>query len=403
MPAADREEVKKKGFTLGVGETAWIKPYMRIFTQTFRMKAVDWLNVSRGAGLHIFDGHIGVGLDQQQSTDHQEAFEEILTLFHMCCNTTCNVDGAAPKPAEADRMREFKKFIITLLAVFERETPDIFMHAYPHVAIHLPDLIYRWGSARTIWCFFLERFVGWSKEFVTGRNNTAKAFINAYTRLTFLRRMHPAIREIYVSSAHTASFDGAMGQFLKPYENYEDCSGTQGHGGLHVALSNSRKRDVPIISTLGQSIVDFVNDNSARADVVLEDRPTAIKQMHNGITINGKKWQVGTPGFYADAGSKSLYGTVKQIYVWTDRFATTVIFTLHRYVVRGDTTTSYVASKPDLPQTTIFWNELTYRCKAYPTSKVNVVTGVRRHYQAVVRVSSTKPYMDGMEFDTYHD
>jgi hypothetical protein len=33
------------------------------------------------------------------------------------------------------------------------------MHAYPHTAMHMPAQILRWGSARTIWCFFLERFV----------------------------------------------------------------------------------------------------------------------------------------------------------------------------------------------------------------------------------------------------
>ena len=55
-------------------------------------------------------------------------------------------------------MQEFRTKIITLLAVFEREVPDIFMHAYPHCVIHVPAQIFRWGSARTIWCFFLERY-----------------------------------------------------------------------------------------------------------------------------------------------------------------------------------------------------------------------------------------------------
>jgi hypothetical protein len=43
-------KIEKIGAVLGAGETAWVKNDMRIFTKTFKMKAVDWLNMSRGAG-----------------------------------------------------------------------------------------------------------------------------------------------------------------------------------------------------------------------------------------------------------------------------------------------------------------------------------------------------------------
>jgi hypothetical protein len=50
----------------------------------------------------------------------------------------------------------------------------------------------------------------------------AKSLINAYTRLTFLRRMHPAMRDVYVTNLSTATFTGAMGQFLRPYHTYDN-------------------------------------------------------------------------------------------------------------------------------------------------------------------------------------
>jgi hypothetical protein len=146
-------------------------------------------------------------------------------------------------------MKKMKTKVVVYLATFEREVPPIFMHAYPHVVIHMPAQIFRWGSARNIWCFFLERyipshfhvksqyatqnsqftcllpchrFVGWVKEFVMGRNKPAASVINAYTRLTFLRRMHPAIRAIYTRRKNTQTFKGALGQFLRPYDSYKD-------------------------------------------------------------------------------------------------------------------------------------------------------------------------------------
>ena len=56
-------------------------------------------------------------------------------------------------------MKKMKTKVVVYLATFEREVPPIFMHAYPHVVIHIPAQIFRWGSARNIWCFFLERYI----------------------------------------------------------------------------------------------------------------------------------------------------------------------------------------------------------------------------------------------------
>ena len=66
---------------------------MRLFSQSFRMKAVDYLNLSRGAGLAIFHKQIGDGLPAQEKELQVEAWESILTLLHMLCFITCNADG----------------------------------------------------------------------------------------------------------------------------------------------------------------------------------------------------------------------------------------------------------------------------------------------------------------------
>jgi hypothetical protein len=98
-----RKIVETKGAGLGTGERGWVRPNMRIFTKSFQMKGVDWLNLSRGAALNMFEGHIGEGLESDIREKQVEGWEAILTIFHMCCVITCNVDGKIPTQQESNR------------------------------------------------------------------------------------------------------------------------------------------------------------------------------------------------------------------------------------------------------------------------------------------------------------
>jgi hypothetical protein len=89
------------------------------------------------------------------------------------------------------------------------------------------------------------RFVGWVKGFVMGRNKPATSVINAYTRLTFLRRMPPAIRAKYTQHSNTATFQGALGQFLRPFETLKN-SGIHTH--THISHSSLFFRVRPLIN-----------------------------------------------------------------------------------------------------------------------------------------------------------
>jgi hypothetical protein len=100
-----QNEVEKRGQALGVGEPGWVRANMRLFTKTYQLKGVDWLNLSRGAGLEIFDGCIGEGLPDDERANLVEAWESLLVLFQMCCITTCNVDGRPATPAMLERYK----------------------------------------------------------------------------------------------------------------------------------------------------------------------------------------------------------------------------------------------------------------------------------------------------------
>jgi hypothetical protein len=63
LKPATQKAIDIKGAAMGAGEVKWVRPNMKIFSKTYKMKAVDWLNMSRGAGLALFDGHMGEDMD----------------------------------------------------------------------------------------------------------------------------------------------------------------------------------------------------------------------------------------------------------------------------------------------------------------------------------------------------
>ena len=100
-------KVEAIGAALGIGEPGWVRPNMRIFTKTYQMKGVDWLNMSRGAGLHIFDSSIGVDLPDDIAENLVEAWEALMVMFQMCCIVTCNVDGEPPTEEMTKRYNSY--------------------------------------------------------------------------------------------------------------------------------------------------------------------------------------------------------------------------------------------------------------------------------------------------------
>jgi hypothetical protein len=78
-------------------------------------------------------------------------------------------------------MRKMKTKVVAYLATFEREVPPIFMHTYPHMVIHIPEQILRWGSARNIWCFFLERYAS---------PTAAPSYVHVHISIAPMRHTH---------------------------------------------------------------------------------------------------------------------------------------------------------------------------------------------------------------------
>jgi len=172
----------------------------------------------------------------------------------------------------------------------------------------------------------------------------------------------------------------------------------QGHGGLYVNKKTKHKVKIRNTSTRAYQIVRFMESHAAACDVRLQAQPTGLWEYKAGVHINGKKWRVGTPFFFKKPGgdqSRKNFGTVKGMYHWEDRFASTLLIQVNRHVVHGDGIQFWVEPKPDLPGMTIFWTQATWRCH------MSDITREGRPMKNVVRVSTTNPTLDGVDFDEY--
>jgi hypothetical protein len=105
----------------------------------------------------------------------------------------------------------------------------------------------------------------------------------------------------------------------------------------------------------------------------------------------------GTPFFFQQGPDpdKHHFGVVKQMIHWADSFSATLLVDTECHVLESDGLQYWVEPVPNLRPTLIFWNQITHRCKMYDQPRDGMPM------KAVVRVSTTKPAMDGIDFDGY--
>jgi hypothetical protein len=79
-------------------------------------------------------------------------------------------------------------------------------------------------------------FVGWITNFIRQRHQAAASCAYAYSRLTFVRRMPPAIRTRLQNRQKRHNMNTSMRGFIAPYQIHEG----RGSGELYVAPTNWR-------------------------------------------------------------------------------------------------------------------------------------------------------------------
>jgi hypothetical protein len=173
---------------------------------------------------------------------------------------------------------------------------------------------------------------------------------------------------------------------------------TQGHGGLFVNQKTKHRKVLRTISNRAHGIIRHAATHRASCDVQLQPTPKSLHAYTAGVYINGKKWSIGTPCFFLQDGDEPTaknFGTVKMMYHWQDRFAATLMIKVERHVLNTDGLQFWVESIADLPPLMIFWTQITWRCHMSDSTREG------RPMKKIVRVSTTKPVMDGIDFDGF--
>jgi hypothetical protein len=154
LSPAQITKVNKRSNDLG-GEQNWIPPEMNFLTKTFKLKAVDFVRISKGAISYVFEGIFdGPGAEHQK-----QAFESFNETLRLCLTTHFNADGRPLTTSLKQRAAALKEQVVETLSLLEMCCPLIFFDRIMHELVHVPMAMARWNSCRNFWCFPSERYV----------------------------------------------------------------------------------------------------------------------------------------------------------------------------------------------------------------------------------------------------
>jgi hypothetical protein len=144
--------VNKRSNDLG-GEDNWIAPEMNLMTKTFKLKAVDFVRVSRGAMTYLFEGIF----DGKENEEQKQAFEAFNEALRLCLTTHFNADGR-PHTSQTKRLAAILTEKVTeALSLLEMCCPLIIFDRLLHELQHMPPALLKWNSCRNFWAFKSER------------------------------------------------------------------------------------------------------------------------------------------------------------------------------------------------------------------------------------------------------
>ena len=148
LSPAQQSTVNRRTNDLG-GEQHWIPKDMNFLTKTFKLKAVDFVRISRGAMSYVFKD-IFTGSQKQ-------AFDSFNETLRLCLTTHFNADGRPLTSALKQRVAHLGQQITQTLSLLEMCSPLIIFDRILHELLHMPMAMAKWNSCRNFWCFPSER------------------------------------------------------------------------------------------------------------------------------------------------------------------------------------------------------------------------------------------------------
>ena len=117
---------------------------MNFITKTFKLKAVDFVRISRGA-MH------------PETERQKQAFESFNETLRLCLTTHFNADGRPLTARLKELVATLVEQVAQTLSLLEMCSPLIFFDRLLHILLHVPMAMAKWNSVRNFWAFKSER------------------------------------------------------------------------------------------------------------------------------------------------------------------------------------------------------------------------------------------------------
>jgi hypothetical protein len=145
--------VNKRSNDLG-GEQNWLPPKVDLITKTFKLKAVDFLRMSRGAMTYVFDGVY----EEQEKTAQKQTLASFNETLRLCLSTHFNADGAHITARAKQECAVLMEQVAETMSLLEMSAPLVVFDKLMHELVHVPMALLEWNSCRVFWAFKSERY-----------------------------------------------------------------------------------------------------------------------------------------------------------------------------------------------------------------------------------------------------
>jgi hypothetical protein len=126
---------------------------MNFITKTFKLKAVDFVRISKGAMSYVFQG----AFDGPDTLNQKQAFESFNETLRLCLTTHFNADGRPHTAPMKQKIARLHEQVAETLSLLEMCAPLIIFDRILHELVHVPAAMAKWGACRNFWSFPSER------------------------------------------------------------------------------------------------------------------------------------------------------------------------------------------------------------------------------------------------------
>jgi hypothetical protein len=148
LTPAQLRTANKRSNDLG-GEEKWLPKDLNLLNKTFKLKAVDFVHLSKGAMSYVFNGMF--------EGDHKQAFDSFNESLRLCLTTHFNADGRPLSARMKDMVARLQEQVAETLSLLEMCAPLIVFDRVLHELIHVPMAMAKWNACRNFWSFPSER------------------------------------------------------------------------------------------------------------------------------------------------------------------------------------------------------------------------------------------------------